>query len=117
MKIAVIGSRHIDSSICLDILRLLPPHITEIVSGGAPGVDRMARLIAQQSGIPLREFLPDYAAYGKRAPLVRNIQILDYADEVLAFWDGRSRGTRHVIAECIRRGKPVRVIPCCSGFR
>lgn len=111
MKVAVIGSRQADGSIDRAILRYLPSATTEMVSGGAEGVDTAAARVAQSLNIPLRVFLPDYAAYGKRAPLMRNLQIIDYADEVLAFWDGASRGTSHVIAECIKRGKPVRLIP------
>ncbi len=114
MKIAIVGSRGLDCSLLPELLRALPPQVTEIVSGGAVGVDHLARTLACQIGIPLREFLPDYETYGKRAPLLRNRQIIDYADEVLAFWDGRSRGTGHVIAECIRCGKPVRVFPVFS---
>ena len=55
--------------------------------------------------------MPDYAAYGKAAPLVRNEQLVQYADEVYAFWDRESAGTRHVIAFCIKTGKPIHVIP------
>ena len=111
MKVAIIGSRTADEHIDRAILRYLPPTATEIVSGGAEGVDTAAARIAHQLRIPLRVFEPDYAAYGKRAPLMRNAQIIDYADEVLAFWDGSSRGTMHVIAACIKQGRPVRIIP------
>ena len=54
-------------------------------------------------------FLPDYARYGRAAPLRRNVQIVAYADLVLAFWDGKSRGTRFVIDQCRKQGVPVRV--------
>ena len=56
-----------------------------------------------------KEFLPGYAGYGKSAPLKRNLQIIDYADLVIAFWDGSSRGTRYVIEHCKKRGKKVAV--------
>lgn len=111
MKIAIIGSRTVHASIDRAILRYLPPATTEVISGGAEGVDTAAARVAHELRIPLRVFEPDYAAYGKRAPLMRNLQIIDYADEVLAFWDGASRGTMHVIAECIKQGRPVRIIP------
>ena len=58
---------------------------------------------------PTTEFLPDYARYGRAAPLRRNVQIVAYADLVLAFWDGKSRGTRFVIDQCRKQGVPVRV--------
>lgn len=97
MKIAVIGSRNLTVS-CLE--RYLPQGVTEIVSGGARGIDSCAKEYALKNGIKLTEFLPEYEKYGRCAPLKRNLQILDYADLVLAFWDGQSRGTKHVIENC-----------------
>ena len=111
MRVAIIGSRQVGPDIDRIILRYLPADTTEIVSGGAEGVDAAAARVAHSLGIPLKEFLPDYAAHGKQAPLKRNLSIIDYAEEVLAFWDGESHGTRHVVIECIRSGKPVRLIP------
>ena len=106
MKIAVIGSRGL---IVRDLEIYLPEETTEIVSGGARGVDTSARIYAKAHGIKLTEFLPDYNKYGKIAPLVRNLEIIDYADEVYAFWDGTSRGTKYVIENCRRKKKRVRV--------
>ena len=111
MKVAVIGSRLAPDNASLLILRELPAHVSEIVSGGATGIDTAAEEVARSLSVPIRVFLPDYERYGKKAPLMRNLQIVEYADEVLAFWNGESRGTRHVIASCIQAGKPVRVIP------
>ncbi len=106
MKVAVIGSR---SLIVNDLERYLPAGTTEIVSGGAVGVDRCARKYANQHGLKLTEFLPDYETYGKYAPLKRNLQIIEYADVVYAFWDGKSTGTSFVIENCRRMNKKVRV--------
>ncbi|MBQ9413520.1 MAG: hypothetical protein IJU16_00165 [Clostridia bacterium] len=106
MKVAVIGSRSLRVE---DLGRYLPAGTTEIVSGGARGVDTSARLYAQEHGLKLTEFLPEYDKYGGGAPLRRNIQIIDYADEVLAFWDGKSRGTKFVIDNCRKRGKKVTI--------
>ena len=111
MRLAIIGSRKAPKNIAVDILPYVPADATEIVSGGAEGVDKAAEDIAAALSLPLRRFLPDYERYGKRAPLMRNLEIIAYADEVLAFWDGSSRGTMHSVAECIRSGKPVRVVP------
>lgn len=106
MKVAVVGSRNISIS---DIGSFLPQGTTEIVSGGARGVDACARRYARKHGIPLTEFLPDYDTYGRMAPLRRNDRIIQYADVVLAFWDGRSHGTRYVLRRCREVHKPVRV--------
>lgn len=88
MKVAVIGSRDLQVR---DLGAYLPPETTEIVSGGARGIDACARLYAEQHGLKLTEFLPDYTLFGRRAPLVRNDRIIDYSDHVLAFWDGISK--------------------------
>lgn len=106
MKIAVIGSRGLTVN---DLENYLPPDTTEIVSGGARGVDTCARQYAEKNGIPLKLFLPEYEKYGRGAPLKRNIQIIDYADAVLAFWDESSHGTKFVIDKCRENGKPIRV--------
>jgi len=106
MKIAVIGSRGMSVS---DLENYLPEETAEIVSGGARGVDTSARIYAKTRGIKLTEFLPDYEQYGKIAPLMRNLEIIDYADEVYAFWDGTSRGTKFVIENCRRKKKRVHV--------
>ena len=106
MKIAVIGSRGIAA---VNLEKYLPPETDEIVSGGAKGVDTVAKEYANRNGIKLTEFLPEYDKYGRGAPLKRNITIIEYADMVLAFWDGKSRGTKFVIDNCKRTGIPVKV--------
>ena len=106
MKIAVVGSRGLSVK---DLAQYLPAYATELVSGGAKGIDACAREYACQTGMKLTEFLPDYRRYGRAAPLHRNLEIIAYADAVIAFWDGQSRGTRFVIGECERRGKKVTV--------
>nr|DAY93037.1 MAG TPA: Protein of unknown function (DUF2493) [Caudoviricetes sp.] len=106
MKVAVIGSRGLSVS---DLGRYLPENTTEIVSGGAKGVDTSAREYALVHGIKLTEFLPEYTRFGRSAPLKRNITIIEYSDIVLAFWDGKSRGTKFVIDNCRKLGVEVRV--------
>lgn len=106
MKVAVIGSRGLTVS---DFGRYLPENTTEIVSGGAKGVDTSANEYAKSNGIKLTEFLPEYTRFGRSAPLKRNITIIEYSDIVLAFWDGKSRGTKFVIDNCHRLGVEVRV--------
>lgn len=107
MKIAVIGSRKLTIE---DPGQYLPEGVTEIVSGGAAGIDTCAREYAVANGIKITEFLPDYARYGRGAPIRRNLQIIDHADMVLAFWDGSSRGTKHVIDICRKKNKNLKII-------
>lgn len=97
MKVAVIGSRGLNIN---DIGKYLPEGTTEIVSGGARGIDTCAREYALSHGLKLTEFLPDYERYCRGAPLRRNLLIIDYADIVIALWDGVSRGTKYVIDHC-----------------
>lgn len=106
MKVAVIGSRGLSVT---DLGRYLPKNTTEIVSGGAKGVDTSAREYALSHGIKLTDFLPEYTKYGRSAPLKRNITIIEYSDIVIAFWDGKSRGTKFVIDNCRKLGVEVRV--------
>lgn len=113
MRVAIIGSRCISASpeaIEQKITEQIPPECSEIVSGGAKGIDTLAEKIAKKMKIPLKCFLPDYQLYGKTAPLERNIEIINYSDLVLAFWNTESRGTQFVMSECIKRRKPIKVI-------
>ena len=107
MKVAIIGSRKLTLE---SIGEYLPKETTEIVSGGAQGIDACAKKYAYDNGIKLTEFLPEYEKYKRGAPLKRNLKIIDYADMVIAFWDGSSKGTRFVIENCERTNKKIKVI-------
>ena len=107
MKIPVIGSRALKLH---NLEKQLACDVTEIVSGGARGIDTCARDYALANGLKLTEVLPEYDKYGRGAPFKRNLQIIEYADEVLAFWDGQSRGTKYVIEQCRKKNKKVTVM-------
>lgn len=107
MKLAIVGSRNLHVQNFEDYL---PSGVTEIVSGGAKGVDEGAAAYAKKKGINLTEFLPEYSRYGRAAPLKRNALIAEYADMVLAFWDGKSKGTLHTISLFEKLGKKVLII-------
>ena len=106
MKIAIIGSRNL---IVTDFEKYLPEGTTEIVSGGAKGIDSCAKEFALKNKIKITEFLPEYNKYGRIAPLKRNDLIIDYSDMVIAFWDGESKGTKYVIDNCKRKNKPIKI--------
>ena len=112
MKVAVIGSRGLQVD---HLEKYLPEDTTEIVSGGARGIDICANKYALEHGLKLTEFLPEYDKYGRGAPLRRNITIIENADLVLAFWDGKSRGTKFVIDNCKKRNVPVVVFRPTAG--
>jgi hypothetical protein len=82
---------------------------TEIVTGGAIGVDTIAEKIAKERGLPVRTFRPDYNAAIKPrlAPLIRNTEMADYADALIAIWDGKSNGTLHMINEAHKKGLEI----------
>ena len=106
MKVAIIGSRTL---VIENLEEYLPQNTTEIVSGGAKGIDSSARDFAGKHNIKLTEFLPQYQKYGKAAPIVRNREIVTYSDMVIAFWDGKSRGTKSVIDLCKKQNKPINI--------
>ena len=107
MKVAVIGSRTVKVE---NLSPYLPQETTEIVSGGAKGIDTCAKQYAIEHSIPYTEFLPDYQRYRRGAPLRRNLEIIAYADLVLAFWDGQSKGTKFVIEQCKKQNIPIQII-------
>lgn len=106
MKLAIVGSRSLTVE---NMGKYLPQGITEIISGGAKGIDSCAKEYAIKKGVKYTEFLPDYSRFGRSAPLKRNIRIIESADAVIAFWDGKSRGTYFVIQKCKELKKPYRV--------
>jgi hypothetical protein len=115
MKVAIIGSRGLEVPNLEDYV---PAELTEVVSGGARGVDTSARNFAIANDIKLVEFLPDYDKYKRRAPLVRNLEIIEYSDIVLAFWDGvnLTPGTSHVINNCKKKGVELKIISLAHSY-
>ena len=74
------------------------------------GADTYAREYARKKGLKLIEFFPDYEKYGRIAPLMRNQLIVDECDCVLAFWDGKSRGTKYTLDYAKTKNKPVTIV-------
>lgn len=108
MRIAIIGSRNIT----VDNIAYYLSKGDEIVSGGAKGVDSCAAAYARKNGVKLTEFLPQYERYGRAAPIIRNKEIVEYAEKIIAFWDGSSKGTLSVINYAKKMGKECEVILC-----
>jgi len=81
-----------------------------IVSGMARGADRVAYEIAKAENIKCYEFPADWNQYGKRAGYLRNENMARVANGLLAFWDGKSRGTAHMIKTMRVLGKPVQIV-------
>jgi hypothetical protein len=112
MRVIVCGSRRWhDRQRIADRLGDLPGD-TVIVHGGAKGADRIAEAEAHKWGLLTEPHLPEYHLYGpKKAPLVRNTKMASLgADLCIAWWDGLSTGTKHMIDQANKYGIPVEVI-------
>lgn len=108
MKVIVAGSR--DGFVAKNVFEAIEESkfiITELVSGGARGVDRDGEYYAKLNNIPIKQFLPDWDKYGKGAGFRRNTEMAEYADALIAVWDGKSNGTKHMISIMDDYEKPV----------
>lgn len=109
MKVIIAGSRGI-----LDYLTVVQAvldsgfNITELVSGGARGVDQLGEGWAKSKDIPIVSFIPDWST-GPGAGFGRNREMVEYADALIAVWDGKSRGTKHTIDTATKKGLKVYV--------
>ena len=103
MKIAIVGSRNLN----VDISKYIPDGTTEIISGGAKGIDTLAEKYADEHNMPKLIIKPEYEKYGKVAPLKRNKTIVENADMVIAIWDGNSNGTKFAIDYAKKIGKTL----------
>lgn len=101
MKLIIAGSRELESYrvVSKAIDEFIKEHgpVTEIVSGTARGIDRLGEKYAKDHHIALRLFPANWDYFGKRAGYVRNEEMAKYADACLAVWDGKSKGTDHMI--------------------
>lgn len=105
MKVIVAGGRDFKDyellKCTLDNFQQEYGNITEVVSGGARGSDKLGEKYANENTIPIKRFVPDWEGLGKKAGFVRNRQMGDYAKEhngmLVAFWDRQSKGTKGMI--------------------
>jgi len=82
-------------------------HITEVVSGTALGADRLGEEWAEEQGIAVRRMPADWDRYGKKAGFLRNREMAQVAEALIALWDGTSPGTRDMVKEGRERGLEV----------
>ena len=82
-------------------------NITEVVSGGARGADKLGELYAHENFLPKTCFPAYWEQFGKSAGYRRNEKMADYADALVAIWDGKSKGTKHMIDIMKAHKKPV----------
>lgn len=118
MIVGIVGSRHWYDRMSFALLmrQLLPSEVTEIISGGAPGVDTMAREYAEEHGICVRVFSADaeQGSFVKRAH-ARNRKIADASDFLIALPSRHSKGTYATVRRFEKRGAEaiIREVSCC----
>lgn len=113
MKVIIAGTRNFNDyeklKKELDLFRATK-EVTEIVSGACKGADLLGEKYAKENNIPIKQFPANWEAYGKKAGPIRNEEMANYADYLIAFWDSESRGTKNMIDLMRRKHKPYIVI-------
>ena len=100
MKLIIAGGRNFDdydllTSICNDVIPEMGQ--VHIVSGCANGADKLGERYASENDYHIIKFPADWDKHGKSAGYIRNKEMAKYADALIAFWDGKSKGTKHMI--------------------
>jgi ribA/ribD-fused uncharacterized protein len=93
----------------MEELNLFPTGVV-LICGMAKGADALGLKVFTEAGLDVHAYHPDWEGLGKRAGFVRNAQMGDAADMALIFWDGHSRGTKHMIQYMEKLGKPVYLV-------
>lgn len=107
IKVAVVGSRNYPRMHEVKrFIDMMDPE-TVVISGGARGVDTLAVMAANERGLKTVVFYAEWEKYGRGAGLIRNRKLVDACDNLAAFWDGESRGTRNAINLALMAGKRV----------
>lgn len=112
MKVIIAGVRFFDdyNKLCCFCDEVLQNQVNiEIVSGGARGADALGEKYAKERNYRLKHFPAAWSKYGKSAGVIRNAEMAKYASILIAFWDGRSRGTRSMISLSEKEGLKIYV--------
>jgi hypothetical protein len=105
MKVIIAGSRTINNyKLLKSAIEDSKFKIDEIVSGVAKGIDTLGLRYAEENKIPVKCFPADWKKFKKKAGLIRNREMAEYADGLIAIWDGYSRGTKHMIDFAASKG-------------
>ena len=114
LKLAVVGSRSFNDYKKMEsILEGYLPFI--LVSGGADGADSLAERFAREKDLEIIIHYPEWKKYGRRAGYLRNTFIVRDCDKLIAFWDGRSKGTKMTISLAADKGKLKEVVVLENG--
>ena len=85
-------------------------HKIVIISGCARGADTLGLRYASENVFDVEEYPAEWDKYGKKAGYMRNVEMAENANALIAFWDGKSKGTKHMIDIATERNLPIRVI-------
>ena len=109
MKTIIAGSRTATLEDTLRAVMNCPflDDITEVVSGCAKGADTYGEMIAEEASTPVKKFPADWNTHGRKAGHLRNQQMAEYCDALIAVWDGKSTGTKDMINRAKRLGLQV----------
>ena len=88
----------------------LAEYLVSLVSGMAKGADMMGYMFANEHGITCHKFPANWNKYGKAAGFRRNQEMADFSDGLVAFWDGQSHGTKHMIETMKTQNKWIMVV-------
>ncbi len=111
MKVIIAGSRSFNNySLLRQICDLELNRDSEIVSGTANGADKLGEQYADEKGIRKKLFAADWTTHGKSAGYIRNEEMAKYADALIAFWDGKSKGTQHMIELARKYNLLIRIV-------
>lgn len=107
MRVIIAGSRSInDIGHINEAIQKSQFQIEEVVSGTCKGPDLLGEMWAWFSGIPIKQFPANWGIHGKKAGMLRNVEMAEYADALIAVWDGESKGTANMIKQMKTRNKP-----------
>lgn len=110
MRVVVAGSRNIfDYELLKRAIDESGFEITEIVSGGAKGIDSLGEHWAAHNSVACKVFNADWQQFGRRAGPLRNKEMAEYADALIAIWDGESKGTKNMILNAQNSGLQIHV--------
>jgi hypothetical protein len=109
-RVAIVGSRDFPNADAVSAFIQSLPAGTVVVSGGARGVDQWAEDAANALGLQTKIIHADWKNLGRRAGPIRNAEIVASADRLLAFWNGRSRGTLNAVLAARSAGLPILIL-------
>lgn len=112
MKVIIAGSRSFNDYplLCKTCDEFLShTSLIDIVSGAAIGADKLGEIYAAERGYSITRFIPEWEFYGKRAGYIRNAEMAKYADSLIIFWDGKSKGSKHMLDLAQKHGLNIKM--------